>query len=109
MCYNADMKRLFALLAIVALFMTNMADVAHAGCSDAAGDQEISMNADDHHNTDSDVNCDCCTSCHVHHTHAFFSQSKPEHAPEMMTAFNSREDTSFLSQLHYPPSKPPKA
>jgi hypothetical protein len=114
------MSRLFAFGIIVAFLVVNIASVAHADCTsdvNCAATQSVAVvdNAGDQHNDHQDdqkqAACDCCATCsgHHHHSHMAYVNGKAEPIMASSQAAHSSEGATYLSQLHYPPSKPPKA
>jgi hypothetical protein len=101
------MKRLSILLMIVALLVMNLAGVAHADCIGEDCDT-IVLSAGDSHGNDADVDCGCCASSH-HHTNIFVPSAKADFIASTSLQLYEAGGATFLSQLHYPPSKPPKA
>lgn len=92
----------------------NFAGVVHAECDHAAGcdDTQIVKSIDDASHQDGDTqqaDCDCCARCGGHHHHAAFMNGKSEPVMVSGQAAHSSEGVTYLSQLHYPPSKPPQA
>ena len=111
------MKKLPAYIMVIALLVMNLASVAHADCTDdmncAAVQSAVSVDDAGDHQQDEQKSaaCDCCATCgHHHHTHAAMSHTKAEHFADISKTQRSWDGgATYLSQLHYPPSKPPKA
>ncbi len=108
------MKKLPALLMVMALLAMNFASTAHAACDQpgGCGDFEMAASVDDHGNKGGEKQnamCDCCATCGHHHHHASFSNGKAEHIAATSQTLHSQAGDNYFSQLHYPPSKPPKA
>lgn len=109
------MKKLPAYIMVIALLVMNIASVAHADCVEGTlcgGIQAVISvdDADDHNGEKQNASCDCCATCGGHHHHhAAFTNSKA--VPIMVTnqTLHSQSGDTYLSQLNYPPSKPPKA
>lgn len=109
------MKKFSTFIIIIALLVMNIASIAHAG-SDTNGvcdGVQVVKSVDDSGDQGGDTQktaCDCCATCgHHHHTHAFISHGKAEHFAATSKTHHSWGGATYLSQLHYPPSKPPKA
>jgi len=110
------MKKLPAFIMVIALLVMNFASMAHAECEHAGGcgDTQIVKSIDDTSNQDGDTqqaNCDCCATCsgHHHHSHIAFMNSKADPIMASSQSLHSSNGDIYLSQLNYPPSKPPKA
>lgn len=108
------MKKLPALLMVMALLATNFASTAHAACDQpgGCGDFEIMASVDDHGDKDGEtqkVMCECCATCGSHHHHAAFANGKADPIAATSQTLHSQSGDTYLSQLNYPPSKPPKA
>ena len=66
------MKKLPALLMVMALLAMNFASTAHAACDQpgGCGDFEMAASVDDHGNKGGEKQnamCDCCATCGHHH------------------------------------------
>lgn len=104
------MKKLSAYIMLFAFLMMNVAGMAHAACGDASfsGDVQVMELADgSDHNSNSIEPCDCCA-C-GHHTTSLISHMNAETIPSNTSVLHHGDGLSYLSQLHFPPSKPPKA
>lgn len=110
------MKNLLTFGMVIALMVMNIASTAHADCAEGFtcdGMQQVEViDQHDHQHDDSQQsNCDCCATCSGHHHHSHMANVNGKADPTMassQTAHSSDGDT-YLSQLNYPPSKPPKA
>ena len=111
------MKKLPALILVMALMVMNFATAAHADCAEGLicdGMQQVeSMDQHDQHNQNDDgqqTSCDCCATCsgHHHHSHIAFMNSKADPIMASSQSLHSSHGDTYLSQLNYPPSKPPK-
>lgn len=111
----ADMKKLPTFIMVIALLVMNFAGIAHAECTQAGGCDGIVVvqSMDDSVDQDGQTQksaCDCCATCgHHHHAQAFISHGKAEHFAAASERQHSWDGENYFSQLHYPPSKPPKA
>lgn len=104
-------KTLPAILMIMSLLLMNVTSALHAHAADMAGtDVQIVKSLDSHSDDDTpSYGCDQCN-CHHHCGHLFTGNSQD-------TPFGLRKDgkrlirrgETYLSQLHYPPSRPPRA
>lgn len=100
---------------VIALLVMNFASIAHAECTKAGGcdGMTIAKSMDDSGDQDGKTQksaCDCCATCGGHHHHqAAFANGKAEHIAATSQTLHSQAGDSYFSQLHYPPSKPPKA
>lgn len=109
------MKKLPAYIMVIALLVMNIASAAHADCVEGTvcgGIQAVVSidDAGDHDSEKQNVACDCCATCGGHHHHqAAFANGKVEHIAATSQTLHSQAGDSYFSQLHYPPSKPPKA
>lgn len=108
------MKKLPALFMVMALLVMSFASVSHAACDQpgGCGDFEIMASVDDHGNEDGEKQnamCDCCATCGKHHHHAAFVGSKAEPVMVLSQTVHSSHGDTYLSQLNYPPSKPPQS
>lgn len=109
------MKKLPALVLILTLMVMNIASAAHADCAEGFicdGVQQVeSMDQHDQNDDSQQSNCDCCATCsgHHHHSHMAYVSSKADPIMASSQTTHSSEGATYLSQLHYPPSKPPKA
>jgi hypothetical protein len=110
------MKKLPAYIMVIALLVMNFASIAHAECTEGmvCGGVQASASVDhtdDQNQDDSQKQaaCDCCASGHHHHSHASIATGKAEHIMVSSKTLHAQEGENYFSQLHYPPSKPPKA
>jgi hypothetical protein len=107
------MKNLFIFCMVIALLVMNVAGVAHTDCADGKCDNaQVVKSADtgDQDGKSSQVGCDHCLNCSHHHSNVALSHVKAEHFSEVSKTHRSWDaGATYLSQLHYPPSKPPKA
>ena len=109
------MKNLPAYIMVFALLVMSIANVAHADCMESASctgvqASQLLDDAGDHDGEKQNAVCDCCATCgHHHHSQAAFSNGKTEHLSSANQKLRSYEGGNYFSQLHYPPSKPPKA
>jgi len=108
------MKKLPAYIMVIALLAMNIASAAHADCAEGTvcgGIQAVVSidDAGDHDGEKQKADCDCCARCAGHHHHAAFMNGKSEPVMVSSQAAHSSEGVTYLSQLHYPPSKPPQA
>lgn len=101
---------------IVTLLAVNLASTAHAACltlTDCESTQTVQSVKDTHNQTGDlqQAGCDCCAVCgHHHHNHVSMPQPKAAQYTAVITAYSGwSSGVTYLSQLHYPPSKPPKA
>jgi hypothetical protein len=109
-------KKCSAFMMVIALLVMNIASVSHAECPESDGYERVQAvtsagdSGDMEKGTQSAV-CDCCATCgHHHHVQAFLAHSKAAHRTEISTKQRRRDEgETYLSQLHYPPSKPPEA
>ena len=113
------MKKLPAYILVVAMLVMSIASTAHADCAEglvcdgmqtvsAAGD--VHSESSDHQNDEQQSFCDCCATCGGHHHHhAAFAIGKADHVMASSQTLHSSEGATYLSQLHYPHSKPPQA
>lgn len=106
------MNKLPTFIAIVALLIMNVVSAAHA---DTLGgilcdDVKIESLHDCHEQGESQSSvCDCTACGHHHHSHASLPLVKSSPFPSYTKMEIRFENINYLSQLHYPPSKPPKA
>lgn len=96
------------------MFVTNVASAAHAMCDQDKNVSTVTteLSAESHDNTNSDVNtviCDCCMTCSKHHNQAVLSFNKDYTIKYSAKSIIKSQADMYLSQLYYPPSKPPKA
>jgi len=113
------MKKLPAYIMVIALLVMNIASAAHADCAEGTvcGGIQAVVSIDDAGNDSGDQDkeqrnaaCDCCATCGGHnHSQAVFFTGKAEHFATTSKMYNSQSGEDYFSQLHYPPSKPPKA
>lgn len=111
------MKKLPAYIMVIALLVMNFASVAHADCAEGTlcGGIQASVSLTDAGDQDQDKDqqnaaCDCCATCGGHHhSHATVSNGKAEHIAATSQTLHAQAGDNYFSQLHYPPSKPPKA
>ncbi len=113
------MKKLPAYIMVIALLAMNIASAAHADCAEGmvcGGIQAVvsiddaGNDSDDHNKEQRNAACECCATCGGHHhNHAAFATGKAEHLAASSQTLHSQEGENYFSQLHYPPSKPPKA
>ena len=112
------MEKIPAYIMVVALLVMNVASAAHADCAEgmACGDIQAVASIDDAGNDSGDQDnerqnaaFDGCAKCGGHHHHAAFTAGKAERIAATSQTAHSSEGVTYLSQLHYPPSKPPKA
>jgi hypothetical protein len=113
---NMDvMKKLPAFILLMAFMVMNIASTAHADCAEGFicdGMQQVeSIDQHDQNDDNQQSNCDCCTTCsgHHHHSHMAFINSKADPLIAANSKMHAQTGETYLSQLHYPPSKPPKA
>ena len=110
------MKKLPAFMMVMALLVMSFANIAHADCAEGmiCDGVEQTLSADQHNDHDGDQKqaaCDCCATCSEHHHHSHMAALNGKAEPIMASSqtAHSSEGATYLSQLHYPPSKPPKA
>lgn len=108
------MKNLFTFCMIITLLVMNVAGIAHADCVDGKCSDTIqivkSESSDDRDGKTNTAECDHCLNCSSHHSHVALSHVKAEHFADISKTQRSWDrGATYLSQLHYPPSKPPKA
>ncbi len=108
------MKNLLTFCMVIALLVMNVAGVAHADCADGKCDDAVqivkSENSGDQDGNSNQAGCDHCLNCTHHHSHMALSHVKAEHFADISKTQRSWDGgATYLSQLHYPPSKPPKA
>lgn len=109
------MKKVSMYITVIALLVMNIATTAHADCMQGTfhSDVEVSASmsdADHQHGDEQNASCDCCATCSGHHhNHAAFSGSKSEPVMVSSQTVHYSEGATYLSQLHYPPSKPPQS
>lgn len=106
------MKKLYIIVTIIALMLNVMSvGVAHACAPDNNGTQIIQA-VDDIANGQNGVEKGHCTQCSCSH-HSNQNLASKTIGSEFFSASTkesySWEDTINVSQLQYPPSKPPKA
>ncbi len=99
---------------VMALLVMSFANIAHADCAEGMiceGVQQT-LSADQHDDNDGDQKqaaCDCCATCgHHHHSHIAFIGNKAEPIAASSQTLHASVGENYFSQLHYPPSKPPK-
>ncbi len=109
------MKKLPAYMMVMALMVMNFASIAHADCAEGMicdGVQQT-ISADQQHDQDGgdkQAACDCCATCsHHHHSHIAFIGNKADPIAASSQTLHAQTGENYFSQLHYPPSKPPKA
>lgn len=107
------MKKFSTFIMIIALLVMNIASIAHAECNTGGvcdGVQVVESIDQDGDDSQQAV-CDCCATCghNHHHSHAFIPHGKAEHFAALSKTHHGWDGATYLSQLHYPPSKPPKA
>jgi hypothetical protein len=109
------MKKFSTLIMVMALLVMNIASIAHAECSaiGVCDGVQVVKSVDDSGDQGGDTQktvCDCCATCgHHHHTHASLAHTKTDHMMDMSKTQRRWDGgATYLSQLHYPPSKPPK-
>ncbi|MGB1539487.1 MAG: hypothetical protein ACPG80_00865 [Rickettsiales bacterium] len=104
-------KTLPAILIIVSLLLMNVASAFHAHAAEMAGDSvQIVKSLDTHSDNDApSYDCDQCN-CHSHCGHLFVGNSH-DALFDLRVASKRliRRGETYLSQLHYPPSRPPRA
>lgn len=104
-------KTLPAILIIVSLLMMNVTSAFHAHAADMGSDHTQIVKVSDVQPDGDTASHDCCQgSCHHHCGHLFVGN--PHH--ELIDLQKERKPlirwgVTYLSQLHYPPSRPPKA
>lgn len=107
------MTKLPAYILVVAMLVMSIASTAHADCAEGFvcdGLQQTSvMDKHDQDDGSQKADCDCCARCAGHHHHAAFTNVKSEPVMISSQAAHSSDGVTYLSQLHYPPSKPPQA
>ncbi|MCH2547828.1 MAG: hypothetical protein MK052_09510 [Alphaproteobacteria bacterium] len=112
------MIKLPALIVIIALLALNAISTAHAGMHGGAlcdGVQAESLHDCHGHGSGADESdshkesCDCAACGHHHHSHATLLPAKANPAPSFAKMMYRSFGVIYLSQRHYPPSKPPKA
>lgn len=107
------MKKLPAYILVVAMMVMSIASTAHADCAEGFvcdGLQQTSvMDKHDQDDGSQKADCDCCARCAGHHHHAAFTNGKSEPVMVSSQTAHSSEGVTYLSQLHYPPSRPPQA
>lgn len=108
------MKKLPAYIMVIALLVMNIASAAHADCVEGTvcgGIQAVISidGAGDHDGEKQNASCDCCATCGSHHHHAAFTNGKADPMINTSQTLHSQNGDTYLSQLNYPPSKPPKA
>lgn len=110
------MQKLSTFIMIAALLVMNIVSTAHAECfadgvSDSAQVVKLVNDVGDQGGDQKKSVCDCCATCgHYHYTHVFISHVKVDHFVDISkTQYGWDGGTAYLSQRHYPPSKPPKA
>lgn len=101
------------MILILALLAMNVASTAHADCAGGlCNDTQVMTSVDSSHDDDQQQNtdCECCATCSGHHHHqSAVLSGKIDHAMNINEAGLASDGAVYLSQLHYPPSKPPKA
>lgn len=108
------MKKLPAFIMVIALLVMNIASIAHAECSanGVCDGVQVVKSVNDSGDQDGGQQkavCDCCATCGHHHTSASLSHVKIDHLMDMSKTQRRWDGgATYLSQLHYPPSKPPK-
>ncbi len=108
------MKKLPAYIMVIALLVMNIATVAHADCAEGilcSGIQAVVSidDASDHDGEKQNASCDCCATCGGHHHHyAAFAVGKVDSIMASSQSLHSSNGDTYLSQLNYPPSKPPR-
>lgn len=109
------MKKLPAYIMVIALLVMNIASAAHADCAEGTvcgGIQAVVSidDAGDHDGEKQNAACDCCATCGGHHHHhAAFTNGKAVPMMDTSQTLHSNSGDTYLSQLNYPPSKPPKS
>jgi hypothetical protein len=107
------MKNLLTFCMVIALLVMNIAGVAHADCADGGTCDNVqvvkSENTGDQDGKTSKAECDHCLNCSSHHSHMALNHVKAEHFAASSETRHGWDGETYLSQLHYPPSKPPKA
>lgn len=106
------MNNLLTACIIVALMMMSIASVPHADCESVSGygGQAVFTAADHVHEGQKNASCDCCATCgHHHHSHAFLPYVKAGQLTALSKTYHIWDGKTYVSHLHYPPSKPPKA
>ena len=103
---------------LTVVMLTNLTSASYANCledliceesqHEKFVDQHDQRNQNDHGQQSS---CDCCATCsgHHHHSHIAFVNSKADPIMASSQSLHSSHGDTYLSQLNYPPSKPPKA
>ncbi len=108
----SNMSNFPAFIAIVSLLVMYMVSAAHADTMDGAlcDDMQVVSLHDCHEpgESQSDI-CDCAACGHHHHSHATLPLVKKSTAPSFAKTLHRLDGVTYLSQFHYPPSKPPKA
>ena len=111
------MKKVISLVVLLSVMVLNIPFLHHAdiaegvffGHSHHATDfswQLSDDNTDDHDKSKNALNAE---SGHHHHVPAFLPQIKIDHFFAASEAHYNWGAVNYLSQLHYPPSKPPKS
>lgn len=109
------MKNSLAFFMVIALLVMNFTSIAHVECTKIGGGDGATIAESIDYSNDQDGNtqksaCDYCATCGLHHhTHAALSQVEMVHFPVISDTPVGWGGASYLSQLHYPPSKPPKS
>lgn len=113
------MKKLPAYILVVAMLVMSIASAAHAECGEGlvcgtvqtvSAADDVHSESGDHQNDEQQSFCDCCATCGGHHHHhAAFAIGKADHVMASSQTLHSNSGDTYLSQLNYPPSKPPKA
>ena len=108
------MKKLSALIMVVAFLTMNFASAAHADCTEAGSCDSVQIvkSIDDASNQDGDTqqtSCDYCATCsgHHHHSHVAFMNGKSDPVIADSQMLHAQAGGDYFSQLHFPPSKPP--
>lgn len=107
------MKNLFFLFLVFAFLSMSVASTMHDSAFASMGDNTLqSLVSGDQGDQNTDMataQCLQCTCCHGHIGHTYLNENSVFNLSLTSAKFQVREGKTYLSQLHYPPSKPPKA